>query len=78
MIPRLGRFAGEGNGNPLQYSCLENAMDKGSLVGYRPWGPKELDKTEQLKLPFFFFHLPEWRGNLHSFALNIAMNIAVH
>ena len=32
-------------------------MDKGSLVGYRPWGPKELDKTEQLKLPFFFFSL---------------------
>ena len=27
---------------------------------------------------FFFFHLPEWRGNLHSFALNIALNIAVH
>ena len=25
-IPGLGRFPGEGNGNPLQYSCLENAM----------------------------------------------------
>ena len=26
-IPGLGRFPGEGNGNPLQYSCLENPMD---------------------------------------------------
>ena len=27
LIPRLGRSPGEGNGNPLQYSCLENSMD---------------------------------------------------
>ena len=29
-IPELGRFPGEGNGNPLQYSCLENPMDGGA------------------------------------------------
>ena len=29
-IPGLGRSAGEGNGNPLQYSCLENPMDRGA------------------------------------------------
>ena len=29
-IPGLGRFPGEGNGNPLQYSCLENSMDGGA------------------------------------------------
>ena len=29
-IPRLGRSLGEGNGNPLQYSCLENSMDGGA------------------------------------------------
>ena len=29
-IPGLGRSPGEGNGNPLQYSCLENSMDGGS------------------------------------------------
>ena len=29
-IPRSGRSAGEGNGNPLQYSCLENPMDRGA------------------------------------------------
>ena len=28
-IPGLGRFPGEGNGNPLQYSCLENPMGRG-------------------------------------------------
>ena len=28
-IPRLGRFPGIGNGNPLQYSCLKNSMDRG-------------------------------------------------
>ena len=29
-IPELGRSPGEGNGNPLQYSCLENSMDGGA------------------------------------------------
>ena len=29
-IPGLGRFLGEGNGNPLQYPCLENPMDRGA------------------------------------------------
>ena len=29
-IPGLGRASGEGNGNPLQYSCLENPMDRGA------------------------------------------------
>ena len=30
LIPGLGRSSGEGNGNPLQCSCLENPMDKGA------------------------------------------------
>ena len=30
LISGLGRFCGEGNGKPLQYSCLENAMDRGA------------------------------------------------
>ena len=29
-FPELGRSTGEGNGNPLQYSCLENPMDRGA------------------------------------------------
>ena len=31
LIPGLGRSPGEGNGNSLQYSCLENSMDRGAL-----------------------------------------------
>ena len=30
LIPGLGRFPGEGNGNPLQYSCLGNLTDRGA------------------------------------------------
>ena len=35
LIPELGSFSGEGNGNLLQYSCLENPMDKGAWQGPR-------------------------------------------
>ena len=45
-IPGLERSPGEGNGNPLQYSCLENPHGQRSLVGYSPWGRKESDMTE--------------------------------
>ena len=40
-IPGSGRSPREGDGYPLQYSCLENSM-----VGYSPWGHKQLDTTE--------------------------------
>ena len=40
LIPGLGRCPGDGNGNPLQYSCLENSVDK--VVGYSPWGRKSV------------------------------------
>ena len=30
LIPMLGRYPGEGNGNPHQYACLENPMDRGA------------------------------------------------
>ena len=33
----LGRSSGEGNGNPLQYSCLENPIDREACLGYSPW-----------------------------------------
>ena len=46
-IPGLGRAPGEGNGNPLQYSCLENPMDR-SLRGSSLWGRKESDTAKQL------------------------------
>ena len=37
-IPGLGRSPGEGNGNPLQYYCLENPMDRGTWQAISPWG----------------------------------------
>ena len=46
LIPRWGRSPGGGNGNPLQYSCQDNPMDRGAWQGYSPWGHKESDKTE--------------------------------
>ena len=46
LIPGSGRSPGGGHGNPLQYSCLEDHMDRGSLEGYSPWGRKESDMTE--------------------------------
>ena len=43
-IPGLGRSTGEGNNKPLQYSYLENSMDRGSWkVGYRPWGSQRVE-----------------------------------
>ena len=45
-IPGSGRSPGEGNGNPLQYSCLEKSHGWRSLVGYSPWVLKDLDMTE--------------------------------
>ena len=40
-VPRLGRSPGEGHGNPLRYSCLEDPHGQRSLAGYSPWGHKE-------------------------------------
>ena len=45
LIPGWGRSPGGGNGNPLQYSCQGNFMDKKSPESYRPWGSKESDIT---------------------------------
>ena len=47
-IPGSGRSPGEGNGNPLQYSCHGKFHGWRNLVGYFPWGCKESDMTEKL------------------------------
>ena len=44
LIPGSGRSPGAGNGNLLQYSCLENPMER-NPGGYSPWGCKETDTT---------------------------------
>ena len=45
LIPGLGRSPGEGNGNPVHYSCLENPMDKGAWRA-TVHGVAELDASE--------------------------------
>jgi len=46
LIPGSGINHGVENGNPLQYSCLENSMDREAWAGYSPSGHKESDTTE--------------------------------
>ena len=49
LIPESGRSPGDGNGNPFQYSCLENSMERGAwwatVMVYSPWGCKQSDAT---------------------------------
>ena len=45
LIPGSGRSPGEGNGNPLQYSCLENPMDRGAWWATVHRVAKESDTT---------------------------------
>ena len=49
------RSLGGGNGNSLQYSCLGESQGQKKLMGYSPWGHKELDMTERLSM-----HVPWW------------------
>ena len=44
-VPGSGRSPGEGNANPLQYSCLENPMDRGAWQATVYWVTKESDTT---------------------------------
>ena len=53
-IPGSGRSHGEGNGNSLQYSCLEKSHGQRSLVGYSPWGRKVLDILSNFTFTFTF------------------------
>ena len=50
-----GLIPGEGNDNPLQYSCLENPMDRGAWQATVHGGHKELDTTEHLSTHSFFY-----------------------
>ena len=53
-IPRLGRSFGEGNGNPLQYSCLGNPTDRGTWWATVHGVAKSLTRLERLSTHAFF------------------------
>ena len=61
LIPGSGRSPGEGNGNPLQYSCLENLMDRGAWQAtVHGDAKKESNMTEQLTLSNTCYLLSFW------------------
>ena len=61
-IPGLGRSSRGGHGNPLQYSCLENPMDRGA-GGLQPMGSQRVDTTEQLHVHFSLSYTVDGNGN---------------
>ena len=63
LIPGSGRFPGEGNGNPLQYSCLENSMDRGAFQA-TAHGVKrvQLDLGTEPPPPIYFRSFPIYRS----------------
>ena len=60
LITGSGRFPAEGNDNPLQCSCLENAHGQRRLMDYSPWGRKESDMTELRMFSLSFFAKKWW------------------
>ena len=56
-------YIGEGNGTPLQHSCLEKSHGRRSLVGCSPWGLEESDMTERLHFHFSLSCIAEGNGN---------------
>ena len=54
LIPGLGRSPGEGNGDPLQYSCLENSTDRGAWWAIVHWVAKSWTQLSDL-----YLHYPE-------------------
>ena len=59
----LQQSSGEGDGTPLQYSCLKNPMDGGAWWAASPWGREELDTTERLPFHFSLSFIGEGNGN---------------
>ena len=57
-VPGLGRFPGEGIGNPLQYSCLENPMDRGTWWATVRGVTKSWTRVSDLTLSLFPVNLP--------------------
>ena len=65
-ISRLGRSPGEGNGNLLQYSCLENSMDRGAWWARGPWCHKESNVMEHTCAC-----IPSIHSSIHPFIISV-------
>ena len=68
-IPGLGRAPGEGNGNPLQYSCLENPMDRGAWWATVHGVAKSRTRLKQLSTTQHSIHWKDWCWSWSSNAL---------
>ena len=73
LIPGLGGSLGEENGNPPQYSCLRNPMDRRAWQDYSPWGHKESDTTEPLNT-----HTPLAQEVFLKLAISFQLQSATH
>ena len=56
LIPGLGRFLGEGHGNPLQHSCLENLMDRGAWWVKVHWVAESQTQLNRLSTSIIFIY----------------------
>ena len=84
-VPGLGRSPGGRHGIPLQCSCLECLQGQRGVVGYSPWGRKELEATERLsrqqKVDIFLLRIlpkmsPKLQRNLKCY-FSVSTNVSV-
>ena len=80
-IPRSERSLGEGNGNPLQYSCQENPHGQRILAGYSLLGCKESDTTnthtEKHSLSFFSLCWLETICNIYRYYIGLEVHLFI-
>ena len=76
LIPGSGRSPGEGNGNPLQYSCLENPMDRGAWQATVHGVIKESDTANQHSLSWM--QGGQGEGTWHPEAQECGEGVGVH
>ena len=82
LIPGLGKSTREGNSNLLQYSCLENSMDREAWQATEYWGRKELDITEhsslfQIIYPSLFPYMPVTWPTLHYINTSLSCKVDI-
>ena len=80
LIPGLGRSPGKGNGNPLQYSCLGNPMDRGAQQVTVHGTAKVLDMSELLSISLMTIDVKDlftWLFNTHISCLIMFVKICL-